>query len=118
MIIQTNTIMNILKELEKETGLDLTQELEEIYIFCLIYEEESQNNGFLITNLEKLKPETYCVNLNGKKENVHSIFYSKRRKVYCLKYNNGKEQEIKKIKVTLDIEGVPIVELLKQFNII
>ena len=40
MIIQTQTIINILKELSELTDTDLNKELEECYNFFLIYEKE------------------------------------------------------------------------------
>lgn len=116
MIIQTSTMINILKFLEEETNTDLTKEIEEIFNSCLICEKEQEN--FEVEKIETLEPDDYCIKINGKKENIYSINYDKKRKVYCLVYKTGSKKDIKKIEVNVDIDGVSIVKLLNKFNII
>jgi hypothetical protein len=53
MIIQTQTIINMLKELAEATNLNIDKELDEIYNFFLIYEKDKQGE----LNLEQLKKE-------------------------------------------------------------
>lgn len=116
MIIQTQTIINVLKELSELTNTDLNKELEECYNFFLIYEKEPEQD-FEVKKLETLNPKKITIKLNDKIADVKSIFYNKRRKVYIINFENGVKKEIKKLKVSIDLEGVEIVELLRKFNI-
>ena len=118
MIIQTQTIINMLKELAEATNLNIDKELDEIYNFFLIYEKDKQGELNLEQLKKELKAKTIHLKLNGKKvETVKNLRYSKRRKVYILNFLNGGKKELKKLEVLFDIEGVSIVELLRKFNI-
>lgn len=118
MIIQTQTIINMLKELAEATNLNIDKELDEIYNFFLIYEKDKQGELNLEQLKKELKAKTIYLKLNGKKvETVKNLRYSKRRKVYILNFLNGGKKELKKLEVLFDIEGVSIVELLRKFNI-
>lgn len=118
MIIQTQTIINMLKELAEATNLNIDKELDEIYNFFLIYEKDKQGELDLEQLKKELKAKAIHLKLNGKKvETVKSLRYSKRRKVYILNFLNGGKKELKKLEVLFDIEGVSIVELLRKFNI-
>ena len=116
MIIQTQTIINILKELSELTDTDLNKELEECYTFFLIYEKEPEQD-FEVKKLETLNPKKITVKLNNKVADVKSIFYNKRRKIYIINFENGVKKEIKKLDVSIDMSEVQIVELLRKFNI-
>ena len=116
MIIQTQTIINILKELSELTDTDLNKELEECYNFFLIYEKEPEQD-FEVKKLETLNPKKITVKLNNKVADVKSIFYNKRRKIYIINFENGVKKEIKKLDVSIDMSEVQIVELLRKFNI-
>lgn len=118
MIIQTQTIINMLKELAEATNFNIDKELDEIYNFFLIYEKDKQDELDLERLKKELKAKTIHLKLNGKKvETVKNLRYSKRRKVYILNFLNGGKKELKKLEVLFDIEGVSIVELLRKFNI-
>jgi hypothetical protein len=118
MIIQTQTIINMLKELAEATNLNIDKELDEIYNFFLIYEKDKQGELNLEQLKKELKAKAIHLKLNGKKvETVKNLRYSKRRKVYILNFLNGGKKELKKLEVLFDIEGVSIVELLRKFNI-
>lgn len=118
MIIQTQTIINMLKELAEATNSNIDKELDEIYNFFLIYEKDKQGELDLEQLKEELKAKAIHLKLNGKKvETVKNLRYSKRRKVYILNFLNGGKKELKKLEVLFDIEGVSIVELLRKFNI-
>ena len=118
MIIQTQTIINMLKELAEATNSNIDKELDEIYNFFLIYEKDKQGELDLERLKEELKAKAINLKLNGKKvETVKNLRYSKRRKVYILNFLNGEKKELKKLEVLFDIEGVSIVELLRKFNI-
>ena len=118
MIIQTQTIINMLKELAEATNSNIDKELDEIYNFFLIYEKDKQGELDLEQLKEELKAKAINLKLNGKKvETVKNLRYSKRRKVYILNFLNGGKKELKKLEVLFDIEGVSIVELLRKFNI-
>lgn len=118
MIIQTQTIINMLKELAEATNSNIDKELDEIYNFFLIYEKDKQGELDLERLKEELKAKAIHLKLNGKKvETVKNLRYSKRRKVYILNFLNGGKKELKKLEVLFDIEGVSIVELLRKFNI-
>lgn len=118
MIIQTQTIINMLKELAEATNFNIDKELDEIYNFFLIYEKDKQGELDLERLKKELKAKTIHLKLNGKKvETVKNLRYSKRRKVYILNFLNGGKKELKKLEVLFDIEGVSIVELLRKFNI-
>lgn len=118
MIIQTQTIINMLKELAEATDLNIDKELDEIYNFFLIYEKDKQGELNLEQLKKELKAKAIHLKLNGKKvETVKNLRYSKRRKVYILNFLNGGKKELKKLEVLFDIEGVSIVELLRKFNI-
>lgn len=118
MIIQTQTIINMLKELAEATNSNIDKELDEIYNFFLIYEKDKQDELNLEQLKKELKAKTIHLKLNGKKvETVKNLRYSKRRKVYILNFLNGGKKELKKLEVLFDIEGVSIVELLRKFNI-
>ena len=116
MIIQTQTIINILKELSELTDTDLNKELEECYNFFLIYEKEPEQD-FEVKKLETLNPKKITVKLNNKVADVKSIFYNKRRKINIINLENGVKKEIKKLDVSIDMSEVQIVELLRKFNI-
>lgn len=118
MIIQTQTIINMLKELAEATNSNIDKELDEIYNFFLIYEKDKQGELNLEQLKKELKAKAIHLKLNGKKvETVKNLRYSKRRKVYILNFLNGGKKELKKLEVLFDIEGVSIVELLRKFNI-
>ena len=118
MIIQTQTIINMLKELAEATNSNIDKELDEIYNFFLIYEKDKQGELDLEQLKKELKAKAIHLKLNGKKvETVKKLRYSKRRKVYILNFLNGGKKELKKLEVLFDIEGVSIVELLRKFNI-
>ena len=118
MIIQTQTIINMLKELAEATSSNIDKELDEIYNFFLIYEKDKQGELNLEQLKKELKAKAIYLKLNGKKvETVKNLRYSKRRKVYILNFLNGGKKELKKLEVLFDIEGVSIVELLRKFNI-
>ena len=118
IIIQTQTIINMLKELAEATDLNIDKELDEIYNFFLIYEKDKQGELNLEQLKKELKAKAIHLKLNGKKvETVKNLRYSKRRKVYILNFLNGGKKELKKLEVLFDIEGVSIVELLRKFNI-
>ena len=118
MIIQTQTIINMLKELAEATNSNIDKELDEIYNFFLIYGKDKQGELDLEHLKEELKAKAINLKLNGKKvETVKNLRYSKRRKVYILNFLNGGKKELKKLEVLFDIEGVSIVELLRKFNI-
>lgn len=118
MIIQTQTIINMLKELAEATNSNIDKELDEIYNFFLIYEKDKQGELDLEQLKEELKAKAINLKLNGKKvETIKNLRYSKRRKVYILNFLNGGKKELKKLEVLFDIEGVSIVELLRKFNI-
>lgn len=118
MIIQTQTIINMLKELAEATDFNIDKELDEIYNFFLIYEKDKQGELDLEDLKKELKAKTIHLKLNGKKvETVKNLRYSKRRKVYVLNFLNGGKKELKKLEVLFDIEGVSIVELLRKINI-
>ena len=118
MIIQTQTIINMLKELAEATNSNIDKELDEIYNFFLIYEKDKQGELNLEQLKKELKAKAIHLKLNGKKvETVKNLRYSKRRKVYILNFLNGGKKELKKLEVLFDIEGVNIVELLRKFNI-
>ena len=118
MIIQTQTIINMLKELAEATNLNIDKELDEIYNFFLIYEKDKQGELNLEQLKKELKAKAIHLKLNGKKvETVKNLRYSKRRKVYILNFLYGGKKELKKLEVLFDIEGVSIVELLRKFNI-
>ena len=116
MIIQTQTIINILKELSELADTNLNKELEEIYNFFLIYEKEPEQDNE-VKKLETLNPKKITVKLNNKVADVKSIFYNKRRKIYIINFENGVKKEIKKLDVSIDMSEVQIVELLRKFNI-
>ena len=118
MIIQTQTIINMLKELAEATNSNIDKELDEIYNFFLIYEKDKQGELDLEQLKKELKAKVIHLKLNGKKvETVKNLRYSKRRKVYILNFLNGGKKELKKLEVLFDIEGVSVVELLRKFNI-
>ena len=118
MIIQTQTIINMLKELAEATNSNIDKELDEIYNFFLIYEKDKQGELDLEQLKKELKAKAINLKLNGKKvETVKNLRYSKRRKVYILNFLNGGKKELKKLEVLFDIEGVSIVELVRKFNI-
>lgn len=118
MIIQTQTIINMLKELAEATNSNIDKELDEIYNFFLIYEKDKQGELDLEDLKKELKAKDINLKLNGKKvETVKNLRYSKRRKVYVLNFLNGGKKELKKLEVLFDIEGVSIVELLRKINI-
>ena len=118
MIIQTQTIINMLKELAEATNSNIDKELDEIYNFFLIYEKDKQGELDLEQLKKEIKAKAIHLKLNGKKvETVKNLRYSKRRKVYILNFLNGGKKELKKLEVLFDIEGVSIVELLRKFNI-
>lgn len=118
MIIQTQTIINMLKELAEATNSNIDKELDEIYNFFLIYEKDKQGELDLEDLKKELKAKAINLKLNGKKvETVKNLRYSKRRKVYVLNFLNGGKKELKKLEVLFDIEGVSIVELLRKINI-
>ena len=89
MIIQTQTIINMLKELAEATNLNIDKELDEIYNFFLIYEKDKQGELNLEQLKKELKAKAIHLKLNGKKvETVKNLRYSKRRKVYILNFLN------------------------------
>ena len=115
MVIFTKTIVDILEDLSEKTGRNLDEEIEEIYNFLLILEEEKEKD-FELKNIEQLKPNSYKIKIQGKQQNIKKISYSKKRKVFVLSFLNGKQKTAKKIKVELDIKGISLVSLLQQFN--